>query len=882
MSISSLSSLAGLSGLPSLSVFNSEVTNQTAPLTATANDPQVKSAISYFTTQISKIKSVNDFLNNPQLVNFVLTAFGLQSESGAMGIVKQVLTQDPTSNSSLANQLADPRWQALASSLDFFHRGVAGLQSYTSKGSQAIQSGSVSLTLNTSPNFKIGQEVTFADTASPQQNFMTGAVTSINGSSVTINVQSGIGAVGSGTYNNWTVYANNTKSGGTTTLPSTVVQNIVQKYTTAQFENNLGEASTPAEEAAYFLRNIGSVTSYYQILADPVLTSVVEGAYGIPKNIAVQPVDDQAHLIQSQLNLTTLQNPNTKQFANADADQTTLQGIDQVTSAAQAAVNSVVSQIQSISQQYSWLSGVTDPSGSNATAIATQQASVPALAQASGLIGAANSALSGVTGDLTTLNQLVSEAPSADSTTLAGYQTQFQQLTQQIQSDLTNATYTSPTDGSTGNLLTDGSLSVSATVQAGETVTFNGLGLDTSTLASQLSAANTAFQNMTVGGTVDPTVSSNLSSVSATTTSAQTQVTSELQSWNQAVQDSGQFVAALDSGPLNAGLAAGQDAQSRMTTVSGDVQQLQTLATESADPTYAGDRTALNTQAQTLISQINTAIGTPGSGISDNLLTSSQSYSLIGSDSLTIRSAGLDQSIGNNLTSADISTQSGAATLNSLITNTLEPALQQAQTQLSTDVTAVSTTINTFDPRAKIDSQLKQLVSNMSSIESSAGVDGKDLISTTAKTIGVSLKTTSDNFTIHAYSNFDSDVNGVLQQAVAALSTSSAPPTDLLEQALGNAQSIQTELNGDVANLTPDQNKVNALVAQQTKQNAAAATDPYTGASTAAQQLVERYLALQDAQNSSTNPTSYLTTLIDNATAQSTGGINLTGLDLTA
>ncbi|HLG87225.1 MAG TPA: DUF1217 domain-containing protein [Alphaproteobacteria bacterium] len=878
----SITSLSGLSGMPSLFIFDTEVQKQSAPLTMTANDPQVKADVTYFTSHIAKLKSVNDFLNDPKLVNFVLTAFGLQSETSAMGIVKQVLTQDPTSSTSLANQLADPRWQKLATALDFYHRGVAGLQAYTSTTSQKIGSGSFTFTLNTSPNFKIGQTVTFADSAHPRQNFLVGSVTAINGSSVTLSVQSGIGAVGSGTIANWTAYANNAKSGGTTTLPSTVVQNIVQQYTTAQFENNLGQASTPAEEAAYFLRNIGGATSYYQILADPVLLNVVEGAYGIPKNIAVQPIADQAHLLQSQFDIKTLENPNATKFANANTDQTTLQNVGQVTSAAQSAVQSVVSQIQSIVQQYEWLPGVTDPSGSNSAAIALQQNSVPVLAQASGLIGAANTALGSASSALATLNQLVTQAPSADSTTLATYKAQFQQLTAQIQSNIANASYTSPATGTTDNLLTNGSLSLSATVKTGETITFNGIGMDTSTLASQLNAANTAFQSMTVGGTVDPTVSSNLSSAGSTVSTTQTQVTGQLRNWNQAVQDSGTFVAALSSGPLNAGLAAGQDAQSRMTTIGGDIQQLQTLANESADPSFSGDRTALNTQAQTLISQINSSISTQGTGISDNLLTASQTYSLIGSDSLTMRSAALNTSITNNLTGTDISTQSGGQSLQNLITNTLQPALQQAQAQMSTDVNTVSTTINTFDPRAKIDTQLKKLVSNMSTIEASAGVNGQNLIATNAQTMGVSLKTTGDNFTIHAYGDFDSQVTGVLQQAVTALSTSSTAPTSLLQQALGNAESVQTELNGDVANLTPDQNKINALVTQQTQQNTAAQTDPYTQASAAAQQLVQRYLALQDAQNSTSSPNAYLLTLLGNATTQGVVNIDLSSLNLTA
>lgn len=498
---------SGLGGLPSLFLFNAAVKNQKAPLANTAKDSHVKADIAYFTSTIAKLKTVDDFLKNTKLINFVLTAFGLQSQNNAMGIIKEVLSQDPTSKSALANKLADPRWQKMANALDFFHRGLAGLQAYSSTTTQKIQPGNITLTLNTTPNFKVGQMVTFADSAHPKQNFMVGAVSKINGKSVTISVSAGFGAIGSGTFSKWSVFANNPKPGGNTTAPSQVVQKIVQQYTTAQFENSLGRQSTPAEEAAYFLRNSSSVTSVYQLLGDRVMLDVIEGALGLPKNIAVQPIESQARLIKSQLDIKQLQRPQASSFAAATADQTTLDGINQVTSAAQSALKNVVGQIQSIMQQYS-LRGRT----------------------------------------------------------------------------------------------------------------------------------------------------------------------------------------------------------------------------------------------------------------------------------------------------------------------------------------------------AAIDAQLRSLVNAMPSIETGAGVNGQNLISTSAKSIGVTLKTTGNTFTIRGHADFDSLVNGVLRKAVAALASPGVVPTALLQQAYGAATSIQGALNLDVAKLVPDQSKVSALVAQQAKQDAVNQINPYAGASSTAKSLVQRYLALHDVR----------------------------------
>ena len=68
---------------------------------------------------------------------------------------------------------------------------------------------------------------------------------------------------------------------------------------------------------------------------------VIEGELGIPKGIAKQPIDDQKHLIESQFDIKTLQNPNAAKLTSGAADDTTLQGVTQVTSAAQAALKNI-------------------------------------------------------------------------------------------------------------------------------------------------------------------------------------------------------------------------------------------------------------------------------------------------------------------------------------------------------------------------------------------------------------------------------------------------------------------------------------------------------------------------------------------------------------
>jgi Protein of unknown function (DUF1217) len=70
--------------------------------------------VAAFQAALPNIKTIDDLLNNPQALQVALGAFGLESASNETALLRQVLTQDPTSSSSLVNQLADPRFKQFA------------------------------------------------------------------------------------------------------------------------------------------------------------------------------------------------------------------------------------------------------------------------------------------------------------------------------------------------------------------------------------------------------------------------------------------------------------------------------------------------------------------------------------------------------------------------------------------------------------------------------------------------------------------------------------------------------------------------------------------------------------------------------------------------
>lgn len=79
--------------------------------------PQVKTAIADFQAKAPNIKTPEDLLKDRRSLQFVLSAFQLEDQIDSRAIIKKILTEDPTSNSALANLLQDPRYKAMAKAM---------------------------------------------------------------------------------------------------------------------------------------------------------------------------------------------------------------------------------------------------------------------------------------------------------------------------------------------------------------------------------------------------------------------------------------------------------------------------------------------------------------------------------------------------------------------------------------------------------------------------------------------------------------------------------------------------------------------------------------------------------------------------------------------
>ena len=89
----------------------------------TQNDAMVKRDTEYYRANISKVKTVDEFMKDYRLFSYAMKAYGLEDMIYAKAFMKKVLTEGVTSSTSMANKLVDPRYKEFAKAFDFAAKG---------------------------------------------------------------------------------------------------------------------------------------------------------------------------------------------------------------------------------------------------------------------------------------------------------------------------------------------------------------------------------------------------------------------------------------------------------------------------------------------------------------------------------------------------------------------------------------------------------------------------------------------------------------------------------------------------------------------------------------------------------------------------------------
>ena len=181
--------------------------------------PVTKRETEYYLANITKVKSIEDFLGDDRLFKYAMKAFGLKDMDYAKAFMKKVLTEGIEDPDSFANSLTDKRYLEFATTFDFEGYGSAA------------------------------------------------------------------------------------------TVFDRAQQGTVDKYLRQTLEENAGKQNEGVRLALYFERKAPTLTSFYQVLADPALAQVVRTVLGLPDSFASADVDKQVALFESKIDIADFKDP---------------------------------------------------------------------------------------------------------------------------------------------------------------------------------------------------------------------------------------------------------------------------------------------------------------------------------------------------------------------------------------------------------------------------------------------------------------------------------------------------------------------------------------------------------------------------------------------
>jgi len=298
--------------------------------------------INFYKTDIAKIGSVNDFIKDSGLYDFVLSAFGLDPSKTSKLTIEKVLESDPSDPSSFANISHNSAYTKLAAAFNFDADGNAKtasvaqvnasltstIQLYNQQASDPTAQQDKTLTDDTYYATTMGSVktvddflkdkrlVTFAlDAYGLQDKNLSGDDLRKILTSDPTDPNSYINKPENSAYRPMALAFNFDTDGNLVPTPEQQVQTRGQLVATTDLyarqtlEEEAGDQDEGARLALYFQRLAPTITSAYSILGDKALLQVAQTALGLPTSMSNADIEQQAKMITDKLNLSDLKDP---------------------------------------------------------------------------------------------------------------------------------------------------------------------------------------------------------------------------------------------------------------------------------------------------------------------------------------------------------------------------------------------------------------------------------------------------------------------------------------------------------------------------------------------------------------------------------------------
>ena len=299
-----------------------------------ASSTQVAREEQYYKDNIGKVKTVDEFVDNYRLYSYAMKAHGLEDMTYAKAFMKKVLESNLADANSFANKLTDKRYADFVSAFNFAANGADA--TIYNKAQQMVTKNYATQAeiagLDPDSDYVKGEttyylanitKVKSIDDLMSNNRLYTYALASFGLDSATEDkdlikqvLQGGVrdpdsvaNKMTDKTYAALASTFNFEAYGENATTINPAQQPTVDKYMRQTLEENAGQTNQGVRLALYFDRKAPTITSWYDVLADTALASVVRTALGLPDSFASANIDKQAQLFEQKLDISDFSDP---------------------------------------------------------------------------------------------------------------------------------------------------------------------------------------------------------------------------------------------------------------------------------------------------------------------------------------------------------------------------------------------------------------------------------------------------------------------------------------------------------------------------------------------------------------------------------------------
>ncbi|RVA03098.1 DUF1217 domain-containing protein [Mesorhizobium sp. M7A.F.Ca.US.001.02.1.1] len=294
----------------------------------------IKGEADYYAANISKVTSIDNLMADKRLLTFAMASYGLDASTETPQQIRTMLEGGVSNPESPANKLTDKRYANFVTAFNFAQYGDQTTSRdevqkdtpkiYTTESALGliapnadyIKSETAYYLANVTnvksvddlmANSRLYNYVLSAYGLDPAteskdliRNVLAGGIRDADSvaNKMTNKAYAGLAAA-----------FNFEQYGEAATTINPAQQPTVDKYMRQTLEEDAGQTNQGVRLALYFDRKAPTITSWYDVLADTALASVVRTVLGLPDSFATADVDKQAQLFEQKLDISDFSDP---------------------------------------------------------------------------------------------------------------------------------------------------------------------------------------------------------------------------------------------------------------------------------------------------------------------------------------------------------------------------------------------------------------------------------------------------------------------------------------------------------------------------------------------------------------------------------------------